>query len=619
MPSVVVLGGGMGGLAAADELSSRGFEVSVYEKLRPWGGKARSLDRWGTGKDGRPDLPGEHGFRFFPGFYKHVPASMRGVAYDGPASKARESGAQDANTVFGHLVQASTVVIAQEHGRPQIELPSRYPQSAAEWELVKNVFRNRAAFGIPTHLEREFVFKMLDLMATCPARRLNEFDDVAWWDYIGADQNEQYAKLLATGLTRTLVAMKAEEANTRTVGDMLIQMLTYAIVPKKASDRVLDGPTSEVWIQPWIAKLEKNVRLENESTVKALEFDGERITAAHIEQAGKELRVTADYFVSAVPVEVMATLVTPEMAQKAPSLSRLKGLHVEWMNGIVYYLNRDTPITHGHIILADSKWALTAISQAQFWDRDLSHYGAGRTKGVLSIDISNWTTAGDQVCTKRADACSALEIAQETWAQIKAHFPELTDADLVAPLESTDQHSWFLDPDINTSENEADDTVAGQAPLRGLTTVETLLDHVERRRKAGLASNSEPLLINKTGSWKLRPEATTEISNLFLASDYVRTWTDLATMEGANEAGRRAVNGILDAANSSAKRCELYPLRELGAFAPFRGIDQLLVWLHLPRMNWHWLWWTAVGVAKLGLWVYRAIGKLRGLFSGRSR
>ena len=48
-------------------------------------------------------------------------------------------------------------------------------------------------------------------------------------------------------------------------------------------------------------------------------------------------------------------------------------------------------------------------------------------------------------------------------------------------------------------------------------------------------------------SWALRPEATTATPNLFFASDYVRTHTDLATMERANEAARRAVNGMLDA------------------------------------------------------------------------
>ena len=34
---------------------------------------------------------------------------------------------------------------------------------------------------------------------------------------------------------------------------------------------------------------------------------------------------------------------------------------------------------------------------------------------------------------------------------------------------------------------------------------------------------------------------------MFLAADYVRTNTDLTTMEGANEAARRAVNCIIDA------------------------------------------------------------------------
>ena len=46
-------------------------------------------------------------------------------------------------------------------------------------------------------------------------------------------------------------------------------------------------------------------------------------------------------------------------------------------------------------------------------------------------------------------------------------------------------------------------------------------------------------------SWADRPQAATEIGNLLLASDYVRTHTELATMEGANEAGHRAVNAIL--------------------------------------------------------------------------
>ncbi len=49
------------------------------------------------------------------------------------------------------------------------------------------------------------------------------------------------------------------------------------------------------------------------------------------------------------------------------------------------------------------------------------------------------------------------------------------------------------------------------------------------------------------------------IENFFLASDYVRTYTDLATMESANEAARRAVNGILESVEFPEKPCGVCP------------------------------------------------------------
>jgi hypothetical protein len=84
----------------------------------------------------------------------------------------------------------------------------------------------------------------------------------------------------------------------------------------------------------------------------------------------------------------------------------------------------------------------------------------------------------------------------------------------------------------------------------------------------------EPLLVNKVDTWKLRPEATTKIPNFFLASDYIQTNTDLATMEGANEAARRAVNGILEKDNSSPEPCTVWPLSEPWLFTPLKNWDQ---------------------------------------------
>ena len=83
MPSVIVIGGGVGGLTAAHELAERGFDVRVYEARPDWGGKARSQAVPGTGNGGRKDLPGEHGFRFYPRFYTHVIDTMKRIPTPG--------------------------------------------------------------------------------------------------------------------------------------------------------------------------------------------------------------------------------------------------------------------------------------------------------------------------------------------------------------------------------------------------------------------------------------------------------------------------------------------------------------------------------------------------------
>src|SRR5690349_18908296 len=83
---VIILGAGVAGMSAAHELIERGFEVEVYERNPIAGGKARSV----YVEQGDQYLPAEHGFRFFPAFYKHVTDIMRRI----PAAGAWESGQQ---------------------------------------------------------------------------------------------------------------------------------------------------------------------------------------------------------------------------------------------------------------------------------------------------------------------------------------------------------------------------------------------------------------------------------------------------------------------------------------------------------------------------------------------
>jgi hypothetical protein len=52
----------------------------------------------------------------------------------------------------------------------------------------------------------------------------------------------------------------------------------------------------------------------------------------------------ADYYISAMPVEVMTVLVDDRLKTVAPSLANLNRVHTAWMNGIQFYLAQDVPL-----------------------------------------------------------------------------------------------------------------------------------------------------------------------------------------------------------------------------------------------------------------------------------
>jgi hypothetical protein len=68
----------------------------------------------------------------------------------------------------------------------------------------------------------------------------------------------------------------------------------------------------------------------------------------------------------------------------------------------------------------------------------------------------------------------------------------------------------------------------------------------------------------------------TGLGNLFLAADYVRTSTDLTSMEGANEAGRRAARGVLRAAGLAAEGVRVFEFPAINRFRMMRSLDERL-------------------------------------------
>jgi len=215
----------------------------------------------------------------------------------------------------------------------------------------------------------------LTVATSCAERRLAEYENSTWWDFIAAPRmSKTYQAYLGQGVTRSLVAMRAEESSTRTVGTTQLQLLYSFISPDGVFDRLLSGPTNDVWIYPWTQHLQNlGVEFHLGSRLIGVESDGIRVVGATVETAAGRSEVTADFYVAALPVEVMAALMSDDLKRAAPSLANLEKLKTRWMNGIQFYLFKDEPLVNGHIIYLDSPWALTSISQRQFWNKvDLS-------------------------------------------------------------------------------------------------------------------------------------------------------------------------------------------------------------------------------------------------------
>src|SRR5918998_3441146 len=266
MTRVAILGGGVAGLTAAHELAERGFEVVVLEARDIPGGKARSLPVPGSGTDGRTDLPAEHGFRFFPGFYQHLPDTMRRIP-DG------------SSTVVENLVGATRILLAQAGGRNELVSGAHLPESLEDLTVLSRFLLDvMTSLGIPPHEHAWLVERLLTLLTSCDERRYGQWELESWWHFVRAEERSvAFRKFLAEGLTRTLVAARAREISARTGGLILAQLIFDLTRAGGRADRVLDAPTNDAWIDPWVAYLQgRGVEIRLESPVLGLPVSGDR-------------------------------------------------------------------------------------------------------------------------------------------------------------------------------------------------------------------------------------------------------------------------------------------------------------------------------------------------------
>jgi len=603
---VHIFGAGIAGLTVAHELAERGYKVYVYEASLQPGGKAATQYPWlKLGKVWRP-MPAEHGFRLFPSFYTHVIDTMSRIPFDRnhtywPRRSEKEAAAprnpaepppigrmrRSYTSVADNLLPSSTAAVVRKNSPPR-NVPLAYGEKLGGFlravEDISNTFRFSDAN--PSDTQR-FQIKCLQYLTSCAARRNDVEHDygygkLTWWEFLGGTRFSERFQTEIETFIRTMVAMNARDGNARTVGNVGMQLIFELFTDGSKTNRVLNGPTSEQWLHPWEEYLTQlGVHLNYGCRLTGLGYDrsSRRITRLHYEKDGEARMVDETknaHIVLALPLDaskaVLHGSVNEGLVNDDPGLKWIRdvdlGRFTAWMAGIQFYLDQDLPICRGHVYYPESPWKLSSVSQAQFWGPDFENTYAhpedqqqqAKVRGILSVDVCDWETNEGLFDARglRACECETSDLAaREIWAQLR-------DAHMVAGRHAFPEKflAYHLDDGIQfaTADVEQDKAAPRATSNQKLRRMPVL--------------NASRYFIHPPGSHVERPLPETEIGNLVLAGDWVRNGTDLATMEGANEAARTAVNVIIERDQLDGDLCQINELREPAEFDYAKKLDQ---------------------------------------------
>ncbi|AFE06814.1 hypothetical protein COCOR_06215 [Corallococcus coralloides DSM 2259] len=534
-------------------------------------------------------LPGEHGYRYFPSYYRHVFDTMRRIPiYD-------DNGLPTSRTTYDNLVALPTIGIASEKHPPFITNwgPYSFPTS---FSREARDLRNLMDLGITSQDLLQFSLRILRYMLTSPQRRAADLENLSWWQYIeGHDPKTGrnlycYSKAftdLVKSSGRVLVALDGKSADARTMGNTYVQLLTDVIVPTQETHATLNGPTSAAWFSHWHTHLRQlgvqfrqgqltgfeqaapsptgnthykpTVQLPSGESIPVGDPDAYYVVAVDV-LAAEEITRSLQPMGVAFELQGYTTLASakagePGTIQRDPT--RKPGMfhwdRLQTLSGIQYFFTTEFNLIDGYLYLVDAPWGISAICSPIAWQHQpiqgLSHY-----QSLLSVDIGDWNKSSPNIGMK-AWECTPAELAEEVFRQIRKAL----------------QRKEHLRPSLDFNPPEP----------AFVHIDEGIVFDVDDPHKAHIRYNKTPFLLPTVADWIHRPGVEAlpwdptpgapryawtvpkldpsrilwgaehggyyvHWNQIVFAGTYTPTFTRLTTMESANESARHAVNAILD-------------------------------------------------------------------------
>jgi hypothetical protein len=352
-----------------------------------------------------------------------------------------------------NLVPTNKTALVFDDGRV-LEYDRRKPRSllgAFAGSFLFDLF----GLGLTTRDLALMATRMLQYVTSCRERRLAEYEKMTFWDFMQASNTSPTLQADLGQFTRILLAMDAKRGEARTIMTVLTRMLLDQVSDGTSTDRVLNGPTSERWIVPWVRHLQKNLdvsfhwctRLDNfvldangtivDAQVTDMKTGGQWLLNPYLVHQGLSPTETErgvpenrergglqwNYFVTDLPVgalwnvlQASPNLLNADESQTAAlpprcfprdnpdpplrAIGNLAGPDCNpLMSGIQFYLTDPIDLgVPGHLNFVQSKWALSGVVQSQFWGPDfVTRYGSFVVRAILSVDIAEFDVPGEIV------------------------------------------------------------------------------------------------------------------------------------------------------------------------------------------------------------------------------
>lgn len=418
-------------------------------------------------------LPGEHGYRFFPAFYRHVFDTMKRIPVTEPEPRELLDYRRAAEVWFW------------EHGEERRQIPPRLFEDTPQGRTVRDNLiplthhTITGPGGEPLRLSRtlspsvkgllqmmrdfqramdlsyrdiaKMQVKMLQYLTSCPARR-DVYARKTWLEYLGGPYSPGFKQAMINW-PRALVGLQADKADARTYGDVAVQLVLDQLRNEAYRDGTLNGPTSVAWLEHWRRHLQAqgvtfrrgrllDLELSSDGSVRPLELNLKRDEMSCWARPSKR----SQYYVIAVP-PVEARQLSVSLRKQASDLGGAvweafrdsdfapmctlldvdgrvfepKDLGDEDLGGVLqhysgvqFFLDQDHRLFAGHAYYPDAPWALSSISQVQFrLDPPDPEDGY---RGVVSVVVGTWNMLG--LGKSSAWRSSGKEFAEDVWQQI---------------------------------------------------------------------------------------------------------------------------------------------------------------------------------------------------------